>query len=461
MIYRKPVGIETDSLNGMALISTLQGGRVVCEPRLIILWQLADGCSLEEISVQANNLAYSAEEIQPALACLAEAGLLVREGWSQEIVLKNVSPVHPGSVSVVIVSYDSQEWLAECLPSVFDQTVKPAEVVLVDNASPHDPTNWVQEHFPEVQTIRLAQMHGLASAINRGVEQTKGEFILILNPDVRLELDAVAQMQAVAASDEGCAAVAPKLKFWWAPAFLNGIGNQAGFFKWGSDNGLGHLDLGQFDGWDEVPSACFAAALIRRSAWEGVGPSDEEFRFYYEDTEWSYRARLLGWRVRAAPKAVVYHAFGRRIHTGQEKDLTPSKLRSVVYGRLRFVGKITTGMNLLRYSVAALIHDTGRALLLLLRGEWQESAAILSGWSDFIAGLPDLRRARKSIQARRVQSDAEIFSLQRDLPPPVVWRGLPKLTLEIIDRHYLPAIRAGMTRSLPEFENKNNAGQTP
>jgi GT2 family glycosyltransferase len=457
--YRYNGVIEADALTGRPLVVTPEGGRIAIDAHLLEILRSADGSSLAEILRRYQAGPLSPVQVRAALACLAEAGLLAREGYVAEEASRAAGPAVHASVSVVIVNYDSQEWLAECLPSVIDQTVKPTEVVVVDNASPHNPTPWVKEHYPGVSLVRLASMQGLAGAINQGVAQTRGEYILILNPDVRLEADVVEQMLSAADSDPGCAAVAPKLRFWWAPAFLNGIGNQPGFFRWGSDNGSGHLDLGQFDDWEEAPSACFAAALVRRSAWEEVGPCDEGFRFYYEDSDWSFRARLLGWRVRAAPSAVIYHAFGRRVHTGQDTDLTPAKLRNVVFGRLRFVCKMTTGIRLFQYLAAAMVHDAGRALFLLLKGEWRGSLAMLLGWTDFIARLPDLRTARLGVQKSRVRSDAEVFSASMYIPPPLVWRGLPRLTSKDIGGHYLPAIQAGKTRALPEFTSLGDAGE--
>jgi GT2 family glycosyltransferase len=80
-----------------------------------------------------------------------------------------------------------------------------------------------------------------------------------------------------------------------------------------------------------------------------IGPADQGLPLYYEDIEWCYRAKVYGYNVRAAPKAVIYHAFGRRIHTGEEADLTPQKLRNVVYGRLRFAARILSWFTFLRF----------------------------------------------------------------------------------------------------------------
>ena len=102
----------------------------------------------------------------------------------------------------------------------------------------------------------------MAGAVNRGVENAAGRYFLLLNPDVELEPNVIALMVNAVQDNPFCAAVTAKLKFLWAPAFLNGIGNFVGGFSWGTDIALGHLDMGQFDGVRQVPSACFAGTLI-------------------------------------------------------------------------------------------------------------------------------------------------------------------------------------------------------
>jgi glycosyltransferase involved in cell wall biosynthesis len=271
-----------------------------------------------------------------------------------------------------------------------------------------------------------------------------------LNPDVRLEPDTVAQLMAVALQHER-AIVVGKLKLLWAPAFLNGLGNSVGAFHWGTDTALGHLDLGQFDDWREVPSACFAAALISRSVWEFVGPMDEGFPMYYEDSEWSYRARLLGLRIYLASKAVVYHALSGKMSPRGETNLSPRKLHFVAYGRLRFAVKIL-GTSLIKFLFNYFLEDFLGILLAVIRLNRPVLAAYLGAWGDFWSDLPDLRAARRVIQSHREISDAELFRLQKQLPAPLVWHGLPELTWDIINNHYLPILLSGKTRLMPEFE---------
>lgn len=447
MRYTKPLKVKLLDV-GRPLLTTAQGGKVAVDPALVSLWEYARGRHLEEIIENFDLEGASASAIQAGLACLSEAGLLNRESEAQ---LRMVEEVTGPLVSVVMVAYNSFEWLRECLPSLFSQAYSPFEIVIVDNGSADKSSEWVASNFPQVLISRLESPQTFARAINKGVEIAQGKYFLLLNPDVRLETDAIAQMVAVAEADSNCAAVGAKLKFLWAPAFLNGLGNRVGSFSWGTDNGLGHLDLGQFDHWRHLPSVCYAAALIPKNAWEQIGPADEGFPMYYEDGEWSYRARLLGFEIRAAPQAVIYHAFGGRVPAGEDSKLAPRKLRNVVYGRFRFALKIV-GDYLGQFLRNYILEDWTNFYLALIQRDWSSAKAYLSGWFDIIRDLPGLLKARKSLQSRRVTSDRVLFGLQRDMPITLAWHGLPELTWDLVQHHYLPLFRSGRTRSMPEFE---------
>lgn len=475
--YQHPSGLKSYTQE-RPLLSTPQGGKIALDAILFSLWQQANGRELKEIiEIQAEGA--DSHAIRAALACLAEAGLLMRseeeggrgrqgEGGTEEekgtrvqgdgersFPLSPPLPLSPSSslVSAVIVGYNSQEWFEECLESLFAQTYSPLEIIVVDNASSDDSVEWLKANYPGVKLLCLETTRSLAYAINQGVAAAIGSHFLILNPDVRLEPDAVSQMVAVAQSDPLTAAVAAKLKFGWAPAFLNGLGNRVQTSSWGTDNAIGYLDLGQFDTWSEVPSACFAASLIPRTAWEAVGSVDEGFPLYYEDSEWSYRARMLGYTVRLAPQAVIYHAFGSKVPSEEDSGLTSRKLRRVVYGRLRFVGKIVSFPYLHQFLRNYGSEDLTNFFRALAQFDWSTAQAYLGGWWDFLTNLPILWQERRNLQARRSRSDEDLFALQREMPTFLVWHGLPELTWDSVLHYYLPLFRSARTQPMPEFEN--------
>jgi hypothetical protein len=232
---------------------------------------------------------------------------------------------------------------------------------------------------------------------------------------------------------------------------LNGLGNYVGGFTWGTDSALGHLDLGQFDHWELLPSACFAAALIPARAFSQIGSIDECFPMYYEDSEWCYRARLIGFSILAAPQALVFHALGSRIPTASETSLSPRKLRHVVFGRLRFITKFVGPGLILSLWISYLGDDLIQCLLALLRGKWQNVLAYLAAWKDYLTTLPALLRERKQLQAQRKITDKVLFSLQKRIPMPLVWHGVPQLTWDLVENFYLPLLTKLKTRPIPEF----------
>ncbi len=419
------------------------------------LWRFADGRELQEIISNFENPGMSEDQIKAALACLVEGGLLTRSIPPEIPSPKNT--VTGKMVSVVIVAYNGKDWLLGCLPSILAQTYSPIEIIIVDNASSDPLDKWIKEKFPQAKVLTLAKPHTIPAANNCGVTSAAGDYFLLLNQDTRLEPNAVAEMVAVIESDLSCVAVAPKLRIYWAPAFLNGIGNRVLVNSWGTDNAIGHLDLGQFDHWDEIPSACTAAALFSRWGWEEVGAMDEGFPMYYDDPEWSYRAQLAGYLVLAAPKSVVYHAFGGRVPESEIEPLTPAKLHNVVYGRYRFTIKLLEQMRgkLLRNYW---VEDWARFCQAISKRNWPVAKAYLSAWFKVLKDLPAIRREHRLWEPHRVISDEDLFALQKGYPDLATWNNLPELTWERIINQYYPLIFNGKTRRLPEFTMGSQTG---
>jgi GT2 family glycosyltransferase len=447
--YRIPAGVEPVYSKEHVMLRTREGGRVMIDRRVLKLWQAADQHDLPEILTGAGSSNAHPLQIRVGLACLAEAGLIEREGYSRQPAVSSL----PGDerVSVVIVSYNSTAWLESCLNSLQSQTQPPLEIIIVDNASQDGSVGWIDKNRPEVKLVRLERTVALAHAINSGLRTASGDFYLVLNPDTQLEPEAIAQMVQVARKNPKCGAVAAKLRLLWSPHFLNGLGNLVGPVSWGTDMGLGHLDLGQFDGWEALPSACFAATLIPRWAIDELGWLDEQFLLYYEDSEWCYRARLLGDTVLAAPAALVYHAFSGRVPNENRESLSPAKLRRVVFGRLNFITKINGPGYFIRFGFNYCLEDLARFFLAAVRGRWSTARAIVQGWQDYFYFLPDLRKRRREIQTHRRLSDRALYQLQSQAPAPFIRQGLPLLTWDTICSHYARLIYAGQTVELPEL----------
>ena len=442
--YLYPVNVKPEKKSGRPLLSTSQNGKIVVDRILLSLWQMAGGHTQAEMTTAFRAPGASTFTIAAGLACLAEAGLLIREGSLPE---SSCSPEVPFSatastVSVVIVSHNGIQWLPACLDSVYAQSYPCVEVILVDNASTDGTADSVRTYYPKVSLIEIGQKVSFASALNRGLAAAQGDYLLPLNQDIILDVGAVALLvHAAHAADIG--GVAACLRFLWAPAFLNGLGNQVRAYGWGTDNFIGWLDLGQLESQREVPSVCLAAALLKRSAWEQVGPLDEGFLMYYEDTEWSYRARLLGFKLAAEPRALVFHAFGGQTLT-TFSETQAAKLTGVVYGRLRFTTKLLSGWRRILRLASCALQDLAGMVGAVLQLKPHHAAAYLTGWLCWLRRPPQPFRTNLNRQS-------DVFSLWKEIPHPRIWHGLPELTWEAVCCEYLPLIIAGKTRPLPEF----------
>ena len=91
------------------------------------------------------------------------------------------------TVSVVMVNYNGEAFLEECLRSILDQSRCPDEILIVDNASTDRSLSLLQTSFPDIPLLKLQENLGYAGACNRGIEASTGELVAILNNDLVLD----------------------------------------------------------------------------------------------------------------------------------------------------------------------------------------------------------------------------------------------------------------------------------
>lgn len=442
-------------LDGKLCFVNEMGGKIFTDRIIADIWEFAQGKTLDEIVDRFASQIYT-DQILAVLACLVTAQLLSRNE-AQDFHIENINE-HPITnqgelLSVIIVAFNGLQWLKELIPSIINQKYSPVETIIIDNASPSlEMANWIEQNHSSIRFIRQEKPLSFAAANNMGVRNSRGKYLVLLNQDTKLDPWAFAYLVKEATHDPLCAAVASKLRLLWAPPFLNGLGNIVRDHSWGADIGFGNLDIGQFDTFANLPSACFAGALIKKSAWEEVGEIDEGFPMYYEDSEWCYRARLLGYRIKAAPKAIIYHAFGGKLPSGEKAELTPKKLENVCYGRLRFIHKLLDEDTRTEVQSNYSDEDFHNVFSNLARGRINHALAILRGYYRFRQDKDEIEQQYSQLASRRAIHPASLLESTFDDPPTIEYNGVPKLTLESIKNYYLPLILNGRINiAMPEF----------
>jgi len=232
-------------------------------------------------------------------------------------------------LDVVIVNYHSLRPLRECLPSLMHFLDGCGDVVIVDN-SPDDGTA-LETHaqWPSLTVVQNPENIGFARAVNCGVRRGSAEFILLVNPDIRVTEGTVDDLLApfldrlVAAvgvktlNPDGSIQRSCKRKPTPFDLLNNNLALTPRFPSLAARQGAG--DVRREPECDEVVDVVSGAFVcLRRSSWDKVGPFDERYFVYYEETDWMVRAKEMGLGTVYNPRVVVTHAAGKS--TDESRD---------------------------------------------------------------------------------------------------------------------------------------------
>ncbi len=218
------------------------------------------------------------------------------------------------STDVVVVTFESERWIDGCLASLVDQPGV-GRIVVVDNAST-DATSAVVRRFAErdVCWLALGANRGFGSAANRGIAATESAAVLIVNPDLIAEPDALMRLRSTLDRSAHLAIVGPTVTNLDAtpypsarsfPNLVDAAGHGIAGLFWPS-NPWSRRYLHP----DKAEWISGTAMLVRRNAFESVGGFDESYFMYVEDVDLCWRLAKAGWSVAVEPRAVVRHGVG-------------------------------------------------------------------------------------------------------------------------------------------------------
>lgn len=214
-------------------------------------------------------------------------------------------------ISIIIVNYNGNDLILDCLKAIEKQHVMDFEVIIVDNASRDNSLDEIENFLAEhpltrpVKIIPLSRNAGFAGGNLAGLGYSEAEYIALLNndavPDERWLGNLVEVMEGCA--DIGiCASKIIDARTNRIDSACDGYATSLKGYKRGEGE-----DSRRYDTQEHVFGACAGAALYRRTMIEQIGFLDEDFFLIQEDTDLNFRAQLAGWKVAYVPTAVVYH----------------------------------------------------------------------------------------------------------------------------------------------------------
>lgn len=281
---------------------------------------------------------------------------------------------HP-KISVIIPTFNSWGTLKNCISSIQKQSIKPQEVLVIDNASTDDTSKKVRKYFPKVKLYTMDRNTGVTGGRNMGINMSNksSDYLLFLDHDMVAQKDMIHELVEIAQSDPRIGIVTPKIYYW---------GNKNRIWSAGTGINLltgqimfrGGEDKGQFEKAEEVQVAP-AAIFVTSAAMKKIKSFDDVYFACYEDTDFCFRARKEGFKTFYAPKALAYHVLSW--HSEDDADRVLS--RAFWIGRNRILFMKDFGRNFYIFLLFVPLFSIYYLKLAIFRGR-------ISDWLKFVWG---------------------------------------------------------------------------
>jgi GT2 family glycosyltransferase len=229
-------------------------------------------------------------------------------------------------VAIVILNYNTKSLLERFLPNVLATEYGNKEIWVVDNASTDESAKYVFEHFPDVKLLQTPSNLGYASGYNWALGQIEADYYVLLNSDVKVTLNWLSPLVAMAISDKGIGAIQPKILDFKEPTRFEYAGAGGGFLdKWGYAFCRGRIfdtletDTGQYNDATQLFWATGACMFVRAEAYHASGGLDADFFAHMEEIDLCWRLQRIGYTIMVQPQSEVFHIGGGTLAEGSDR----------------------------------------------------------------------------------------------------------------------------------------------
>ena len=255
-------------------------------------------------------------------------------------------------VSIVIVSYNVADILDKCLVSIREETTRPYEILVVDNASSDRSVAIIKESHPDVILIRNRNNAGFARASNQAIRKARGRYLLLLNPDTLILHNAVDRLVTFMDLHPEAGACGPRNlhpdgslqhNCHCFPSLFLRLIEHLQLQRLYPENricGREHFTYWNFESVRSVDWITGCSLMIRREALDGVGHLDENYFLYSEEVDLCYRLKQAGWKTLFDPQASIVHYGGQSaLQQTQERVFAKSIVTNLFQARYYFFRK--------------------------------------------------------------------------------------------------------------------------
>ena len=312
---------------------------------------------------------------------------------------------HQPQIAVLILGFNHREFLYDALASVVAQTYTNFRISYIDNASSDRSVDLVRATYPEITVRANTANTGYAGAYDsalREVFQEGFDAAVLLNPDVVVATDWLAELVRSAYQDDRIALAQSKVLLWdkELTSLINSFGNKIQYLGIGYCGHYKDSDGPEFATDRDISAASGAVLLVKGRYYPSIIALDRDFFAYYEDLDLSWQAHLMNLRVIVAARSVVWHKYDFR-----KRNLNNFKYYLSEKNRLTFLLKYFKLHTLLLILPSFLVMEMGIILDSFMKGYSREK---FRAYGYFLRHLRRTLRKRQLFQAKRVRSDAEL-----------------------------------------------------
>ena len=210
-------------------------------------------------------------------------------------------------VSIIVLNYNAGELLFNCVESIFQLSYNNLEVIVVDNASVDQSHKKCKEKFEKIKLIENKQNLGYCEGNNVGIRASKGEFIIILNPDTVVTPNCITEL-VLAYQIHGEGLYQPKIISLYEENILQSTGNMLHLYGFGFARDKGVVDSAQRNQIEQIGYASGTCLFTSQQVLKKVGLLDSFLFLYHDDLDLGWRAAHMGIKSYYVPLATIYHA---------------------------------------------------------------------------------------------------------------------------------------------------------
>ena len=214
----------------------------------------------------------------------------------------NESPL----VSIIILNYNAGELLLNCVDSLKKSTYTNLEILIVDNISSDNSQKKCKEKFPDIKLIQNNENLGYCGGNNVGINEAKGKFIVILNPDTIIEPNCIDELIS-AYNKFGNALYQPKILSLNEKDIIQSTGNMLHVFGFGFARDKGNKVTNKEESIEKIGYASGTCLFTSREVFDKIGLLDEFLFLYHDDLDLGWRAAQIGINSYYVPKSKIFH----------------------------------------------------------------------------------------------------------------------------------------------------------